>query len=107
MEYHIWVGKNSLASLLCIQAYTPWWFTRRSLYARFIAENMRDEQQTAHSIGVYSAWLMCVAMEEKLEAIKSTMDILWRNAAPPRVQFFGWLAYLDKVNMADLFCCYV
>lgn len=33
---------------------------------------------------------------------KKWMDILWRNATPPKVQFFGWLAWWRRVKTAEL-----
>lgn len=29
-------------------------------------------------------------------------ELIWKNAAPPHVQCFGWLAYLGKVKTSDL-----
>ena len=31
-----------------------------------------------------------------------SLAIVWRNAAPPRMQCFGWLAYFRKLKTADL-----
>lgn len=50
----------------------------------------------------YSVKSMYKCIEARMGNVRRELMLLWKNFAPPKAQFLGWLAVLERVKTADL-----